>query len=101
MTHPTATTPAPTPVRKHPDSTARIIKLLTALDRSLVERGGHVRVALLALLAGHHVLLLGPPGTAKSLLARALCLCVRGGELFERRRSVEIVQWHASTGKSC
>ena len=83
MTHPTATTPAPTPVRKPPDSTARIIKLLTALDRSLVERGGHVRVALLALLAGHHVLLLGPPGTAKSLLARALCLCVRGGELFE------------------
>ncbi len=83
MTHPTTTTPATTSARKPADPTARIVKLLTALDRSLVERGEHVRVALLALLAGHHVLLLGPPGTAKSLLARALCTCIRGGELFE------------------
>lgn len=61
----------------------KINRLLQALDRSFVERATHVRVALLAILSGHHLLLLGPPGTAKSLLARALCASLHDATLFE------------------
>lgn len=42
-----------------------------------------VRVALLAALAGENLLLLGPPGTGKSLVARRVALAFGGARLFQ------------------
>jgi MoxR-like ATPase len=57
---------------------------LADLDRNLLERDVAVRVLLLAALAGEHVLLIGPPGTAKSELARRLHRVFAGARYFER-----------------
>jgi len=62
----------------------RLADLLEALEGGLVERRRQVRLALLAALAGEHTLLIGPPGTAKSELARRLHLAFGDGLYFER-----------------
>lgn len=62
----------------------RLRLLRDALAEGLVERGTPVRLALLAALAGEHVLLVGPPGTAKSEIARRLRLAFHDASWFER-----------------
>ena len=57
---------------------------LADLDRDLLERDVPVRLLLLGALAGEHVLLVGPPGTAKSELARRLHRVFFGARYFER-----------------
>jgi len=54
------------------------------LERGLLQRDVAARALLLAALAGEHVLLLGPPGTAKSELARRLQRLLPGAHYFER-----------------
>ena len=60
-----------------------IAKLRSDLVRAFPERQNVIDGSLCALLAGEHVLLLGPPGTAKSALVRALAQSF-GGQYFER-----------------
>jgi len=62
----------------------RLADLLGQLESGLVERRRQVRLALLAALAGEHTLLIGPPGTAKSELARRLHLAFADASYFER-----------------
>lgn len=54
------------------------------LDANLLERHDAIELALLALLTGQHMLFLGPPGTAKSMLVRAICERIEGAAYFER-----------------
>jgi len=62
----------------------RLGALLAAFGAGLLEREHAVRLALLAALAGEHVLLIGPPGTAKSALARRLHGAFADTRYFER-----------------
>lgn len=77
--------PKPSPASAPPASpwSQPIRGVLAALDGAFAERRQTVRLALLSLLAGEHVLLLGPPGTAKSALARALCDAFADARFFE------------------
>jgi MoxR-like ATPase len=63
---------------------SRLIRVRDALGQNLIERDIPIRLAFLSALAGEHVLLIGPPGTAKSELARRLRLVFTGQTYFER-----------------
>jgi MoxR-like ATPase len=62
----------------------KLTQLRGVLTQGLVERDIAVRLALLAALAGEHLLVVGPPGTAKSLLARRLRQAFADATYFER-----------------
>ncbi len=51
---------------------AKLREVTAALERRFLGKSELVRLMLVALAAGEHMLLVGPPGTAKSALVRAL-----------------------------
>jgi MoxR-like ATPase len=53
------------------------------LKQMFLERGDLIDGALAALLSSHHLLIIGPPGTAKSMLADELCRRVEGADYFQ------------------
>jgi MoxR-like ATPase len=60
------------------------IRCPRAVERGLIEREAESRLLVLAALCGEHLLLLGPPGTAKSALSRQLSSALRA-PYFERQ----------------
>ena len=65
------------------DAKAQISALLKQLSEGVFEKQHILAVALLSTVAGESIFLLGPPGTAKSLVARRLKLAFKDGKSFE------------------
>jgi len=61
----------------------KIRKIKEELKGRFFERDDVIEGAFCAILSGNHVLLIGPPGTAKSLLAHEICGRIRGGVYFQ------------------
>lgn len=67
-----------------PSTTAqRLSAVVDELSVEFLERASVVRALVVAMLAGQHSFILGPPGTAKSELARALTGRIEGAGLWE------------------
>ena len=60
----------------------KLHRLRQGLKAHFVERDEIIDGALAGLLSGEHVLFLGPVGTAKSMLARAICDRIEGASYF-------------------
>ncbi len=52
------------------------------LNEKLIEREDEIRGCLVGLIASEHVFMIGPPGTAKSILAECVCASVEGSRYF-------------------
>ena len=61
----------------------RISKIIESLNEGIHERQETIAVAFLAALSDQNIFLFGPPGTAKSLIARRLSHAFETSNYFE------------------
>ena len=61
----------------------RFKQLLGEMNRGIYEKETEISLSLLAALAGESIILLGPPGVAKSMVARLLKTAFRDAQSFE------------------
>ncbi len=61
----------------------KLLALREELRQMFLERGELIDGALAALLSARNLLVIGPPGTAKSMLADELCRRIEGADYFQ------------------
>lgn len=61
----------------------KIGNIRTELKTEFVERDEHVDGTLMALLSKQHLIMIGAPGTAKSMLTDKLCSRIEGAQYFQ------------------
>src|SRR6267154_352678 len=62
---------------------SKIARIREELNRMFLERVDLIDGAIVAMLSANHVLIIGPPGTAKSMLADELCERIEGANYFQ------------------
>ncbi|MGD1839635.1 MAG: AAA family ATPase [Thermonemataceae bacterium] len=60
-----------------------VAKILKSLSEGIYEKDEAIHLAFLTAIAGESIFLLGPPGVAKSLIARRLKYAFKEGKAFE------------------
>ena len=65
------------------DIDQHVRELLKAMSDGVYEKEHIIAMTLLSAIAGESIFLLGPPGTAKSLVARRLKMIFKDGQAFE------------------
>lgn len=71
-------------IRVNDSRKEKLQQLIQAMQVGLLERESQVKLTILAALSGEHLLLIGPPGTAKSELAKRLKHIFVEANYFER-----------------
>jgi MoxR-like ATPase len=66
-----------------PDRLSKLSSIREELNHLFLERTDLIDGALCALLSASHILVIGPPGTAKSMLADELCRRIEGADYFQ------------------
>lgn len=61
----------------------KLTEIRNELKASYLERDEVIDGTLIALLTGNHMLLIGPPGTAKSQLVSEVCNKIKGAQYFQ------------------
>ena len=61
----------------------KLIMIRNEMQQEFIERDELIGNMILATSIGAHLLMLGPPGTAKSMMARNLCSRIVGGNFFQ------------------
>src|SRR5579863_10183228 len=65
------------------DTLTKLSSIREELNHLFLERTDLIDGALCALLSASHILVIGPPGTAKSMLADELCQRIEGADYFQ------------------